>query len=88
MLGALRAAVSHVASEQNLNRFSVSRDLLARFRRNMKHFLRNFTTVDKTLVHHYIPDTKEQSKQSTPKYSPLSKKATTVLSGKVMATVF
>jgi [histone H3]-lysine36 N-dimethyltransferase SETMAR len=75
--------------EQKLNRLSVCRDLLVHFRRNPKDFLRRFITVDETWVHHYTPETKEQSKQWTHKGSPPPKKAKTVLSaGKVMASVF
>ena len=46
-------------------------------------------TVDKTWIHWYTPETKEQSKKWTPSGKRALKKAKTVLSaGKVMATVF
>jgi histone-lysine N-methyltransferase SETMAR len=45
--------------------------------------------VDKTWIHHYTPETKEQSKQWVPSGESAPKKAKTVPSArKVMATVF
>ena len=51
--------------------------------------MRRFVTVDETWVHHYQPETKEQSKQWVASGESAPKKAKTVRSaGKVMATVF
>ncbi len=36
---------------------------LAHMRRNLDEFLYQFVTVDETWIHHYTPETKEQSKQ-------------------------
>ena len=59
------------------------------FHSNKSHFLRRFITVDETWVHHVIPETKEQSKQSTERGESAPKKAKKVPSaGKVMALVF
>ena len=59
------------------------------FQRNPDEFLRRFITVDKTWIHYFTPETKEQSKQWTSPGELAPKKAKTVKSaGKVMATVF
>jgi len=52
--------------------------LFGMFKRNPKEFLRRFVTVDETWIHHYTPETKEQSKQwaKSGKFAP--KKAKTV----------
>lgn len=75
--------------DQKRTRVTTSEAGLAMFKRNKKEFLRRFITVDETWIHHYTPETKEQSKQwiSTGESAP--KKAKAVLSAnKVMATVF
>lgn len=60
-------------------RVLISKLNLARFQRNPEEFMRRFVTVDETWVHHYTPQTKEQSKQC----ASVAERA-----GKVMATVF
>lgn len=74
--------------DQKRNRVTISKDCLDMFKRNPKEFLRRFVTVDKTWIHHYTPETKEQSKQwiSTGERAP-KKAKTTISAGKVMATV-
>lgn len=58
-------------------------------KRNPQDFWRRFVTVDETWIHHYTPETKQQSKQWIMSGESAPKKAKTVLSaGKVMATVF
>lgn len=48
-----------------------------------------FVTVDETSVHHYTPETKQQSTQLTVKGEPAPKKVKAVVSAeKVMVTVF
>lgn len=75
--------------EQKRNRMTTSEHCLNMFKRNPKEFLRRFVTVDETWIHHYTPETKEQSKQWTSPGETAPKKAKTVPSaGKVMATVF
>ena len=67
----------------------ISRDCLDRFQQNSTNFLRRFITSDETWVHHYTPETKQQSKQWKHADSPPPKKAKSVLSaGKVMASIF
>lgn len=74
---------------QKQNRIEISEQCLALFRANPNEFLRRFITTDETWIHHYTPETKEQSKQWREKGESAPKKAKTVLSaGKVMATVF
>lgn len=75
--------------DQKRVRMNISKALLAQFRRNKPEFWRRLITVDETWVHHYTPETKEQSKQWIAKGEPAPKKAKTVSSaGKVMASVF
>lgn len=75
--------------EQKLIRKMISEECLARLQHNPVDFLRRFITVDETWIHHYSPETKQQSKQWTAKGEPVPKKAKTVRSaGKVMASVF
>lgn len=62
---------------------------LGLFQRNPEEFLRRFITVDETWIHHYQPESKEQSKQWVSVGESATKKAKSVPSaGKVMATVF
>jgi hypothetical protein len=66
-----------------------SKALLSLMQCNQDEFFHRFVTVDETWIHHYSPETKEQSKQWIEKGEPCPKKAKTVKSaGKVMATVF
>ncbi|XP_026828418.1 histone-lysine N-methyltransferase SETMAR-like [Ooceraea biroi] len=59
------------------------------FQRNPRDFRRRFVIVDETWIHHYTPETKEQSKQWVASGESAPKKAKIVPSaGKVMATVF
>ena len=75
--------------EQKRNRVTVFEECLAMIQRNPKDFFMRFVTVDETWIHHYIPETKVQSKQWTFKGESAPKKAKTVPSaGKVMATIF
>ena len=53
------------------------------------NFLARFITTDETWIHHYQPETKEQSKQRKHTSSLTSKKGKVFPSaGKVMASVF
>ncbi|CAG9782497.1 unnamed protein product [Diatraea saccharalis] len=74
--------------DQKRVRMQISQKFLDLFKRNTTDFLRRFVTTDETWVHHYIPESKIQSKQLTEKGSPAPKKAKAVKSaGKVMASV-
>ena len=78
-----------LSAENKRNRVVASEALLARINRNPVEFFRRFVTVDETWIHHYTPETKEQSKQWIGTGEAAPKKAKTVKSaGKVMATVF
>lgn len=75
--------------DQKRTRVTTSEAGLALFQRNKNEFMRRFITVDETWIHHYTPETKEQSKQWIASGEPAPKKAKAVLSAnKVMATVF
>lgn len=75
--------------DQKRKRVTTSEACLAMYNRNPSEFLRRYVTVDETWVHHYTPETKQQSKQWTSTGERAPKKAKTVCSaGKVMATVF
>lgn len=75
--------------DQKRVRMQISQECLDRFKSNTTDFLRRFVTTDETWVHHYIPESKIQSKQWTEKGSPAPKKGKAVKSaGKVMASVF
>ncbi|GFY17876.1 mariner transposase [Trichonephila clavipes] len=51
--------------EQKQCRKNVSIECLAKFHSNKAELLRRFVTVGETWVHHFMPETKEQSKQWT-----------------------
>jgi len=70
-------------------RLLTSKQCLEQFKRNPKEFLRRVVTVDETWIHHYTPETKQQSKQWISPGESAPKKAKMVPSaGKVMATIF
>lgn len=60
--------------DQKRVRMNLSNALLAQFRQNKSEFWRRLITVDETWIHHYTPETKEQSKQWTAKGEPAPKK--------------
>ena len=82
--------VSRLLSEENKrNRVVDSEAILALFRRNPDEFLRRYIIVAESWIHHYTPETKEQSEQWVFEGERAPKKAKMVKSaGKVMATVF
>ena len=52
-------------------------------------FVRRLITMDETSIHHYTPESKQQSKQWTEASCSAPKKTRSILSaGKVMASVF
>ena len=70
-------------------RMVASKQCLGMFQHNSKKFLRRYVTVDETWVHHYTPETKNQSKMWTGPGESAPKKAKTVLSsGTIMAIIF
>lgn len=59
------------------------------FEKNPTEFMRRFVTTDETWVHHYTPETREQSKQWAERGSSLTRKGKSVPSiKKIMASVF
>lgn len=75
--------------ENKRARFLISRDNLALFVRDPENFMDRFITMDETWVHHYQPESKEQSKQWKHPGSPTPRKAKVTRSaGKVMASIF
>ena len=74
---------------QKAKRAEVSRKNLRLYQGDPEAFLNRMVTVDKTWVHHFTPETKEQSKQWKHPGSPPPKKGKSVPSaGKIIATVF
>jgi hypothetical protein len=43
----------------------ISEQCLKRFNKNKPDFVRRFITMDETWIHHYTPESKQQSKQWT-----------------------
>ena len=75
--------------DQKRNRVTTSKQCLGMIRHNRDDFWRRLITVDETWIHHYTPETKNQSKQWVEPGGSAPKKAKTVKSAdKVMATVF
>ena len=74
--------------DQKRIRMKISQACLDRFKQNKMDLKRRFITVDETWIHHFTPETKDQSKQWTDAGGSAPKKAKTVQSaGKVMASV-
>jgi len=62
---------------------------MERFNKNKTDFVRRFITMDETWIHHYTPESKQQSKQWTEPDCSAPKKTRSVPSaGKVMTSVF
>ena len=61
--------------EQKQHREDVSIECLAKFHNNKADFPRRFITIDKTWVHLFTPETKEQSKHWTARGESALKKA-------------
>ena len=74
--------------DQKHTRLIMSRANLNLYETDPDNFLARFVTMDETWVHHFTPESKQQSKQWKHPGSPPPKKAKTVPSaGKVMASV-
>ena len=77
-----------LSEDNKRNRVVDSEAILALFHRDHGEFLRRYITVDETWIHHYTPETKEESKQWVFEGDRAQKTVKTVKSaGKVMATV-
>jgi histone-lysine N-methyltransferase SETMAR len=67
----------------------ISEQCLEHFNKNKTDFVHQFITMDGTWIHHYTPESKQQSKQWTEAGCSALKKTSSVPSaGKVMALVF
>jgi hypothetical protein len=67
----------------------ISEQCLERLNKNKTDFVRRFITMDETWIHHYTPESKQQSKQWTEAGCSAPKKTRSVSSaGKVMASMF
>jgi histone-lysine N-methyltransferase SETMAR len=67
----------------------ISEQWLECFNKNKTDFVHRFITMDETWIHHYTPESKQQSKQWTEASCSVPKKTRSVPSArKVMATVF
>jgi histone-lysine N-methyltransferase SETMAR len=75
--------------DQKRIRVTTSERNLAYINRNPKEFLRRFVTMDETWIHHYTPESKQQSKQWVGAHGSAPKRPRTQqTAGKVMASVF
>jgi len=76
-------------SRSKSTRMKISEQCLERFNKNKTDFVHRFITMDETCIHHYPPESKQQSKQWTEAGCSAPKKTRWVPSaGKVMASVF
>jgi hypothetical protein len=67
----------------------ISEQCLERFIKNKTDLVHRFITMDETWIHHYTPESKQQSKQWTEASCSAPKKTSSVPSaGKFMASVF
>jgi histone-lysine N-methyltransferase SETMAR len=78
-----------LTADQKRTRMKTSEQYLDRFNKNKTDVGRQFITMDETLILHYTPEPKKQSKQWTEAGCSAPKKTKSVPSvGKVMASVF
>jgi len=78
-----------LTADQKCTRMKVSEQCLERFNKNKTDFVHQFITMDEAWIHHYTPESKQQSKQWTEAGCSAPKKTRSVPSaGKVMASVF
>jgi histone-lysine N-methyltransferase SETMAR len=78
-----------LTADQKRTPMKISEWCLEHSNKNKTDFVCRFITKDETWIHHYAPESKRQSKQSTDVGCSASKKTRLVPSaGKVMASVF
>jgi histone-lysine N-methyltransferase SETMAR len=78
-----------LTADQKRTCMKISEQCLERFNKHKTDFVRQFITMNKTWIHHYTPESKQQSKQWTEAGCLAPKKTRSVPSaGKVMASVF
>ncbi|GFR71535.1 transposase [Elysia marginata] len=75
--------------QMKLQRVQICRELLAKFDEDGEDFLRQVVTGDESWVHHFDPESKQQSKEYRDKTSPSPKKFKVFSSArKVLLTIF
>jgi len=78
-----------LTADQKRTCMKISEQCLERFNKNKTNFVHQFIIMDETWIHHYTPESKQQSKQWTEAGCSPPKKTRSVSSaGKVMALVF
>jgi hypothetical protein len=78
-----------LTADQKCTHMKISEQCLERFNKNKIDFVHRFITMDKTWIHHYTPESKQQSKRWTEAACSAPKKTRSVPSaGKVTALVF
>jgi histone-lysine N-methyltransferase SETMAR len=78
-----------LTADQKCTCMKISEQCLKRFNKNKTDFVRRFITMDKTWIHYYTLESKQQSKQWTEASCSVLKKTRVVPSaGKDMASVF
>jgi len=81
--------VPPLTADEKRTRMKVSEQCLERFNKNKTDFERRFITMNEAWIHHYTPESRQQSKQWTEAGCSAPKKTRSVPSaGKVMASVF
>ena len=78
-----------LTADQKRTHMKISEQYLEGFNKNKPYFVYRFIIMDVTWIHHYTPESKQQSKQWTEAGCSAPKKTRSVPSaGKVMASVF
>jgi histone-lysine N-methyltransferase SETMAR len=78
-----------LTADEKCTRMKISEQCLEHFNKNKTDFVRRRITMDETWIHHYTPESKQQSKHWTEASCSVPKKTRSVPSaGKVMASVF
>ena len=77
-----------LGAEQKRLQYKMSKNNLVIFDADPEKFIRQFMTMDETWVHHFQPESKEQSKQWKHYGLPAPKAKPVISAGKVMASIF
>jgi histone-lysine N-methyltransferase SETMAR len=77
-----------LTADQKLIRMKMSEQCLECFNKNKTDFVHRFITVDETWIHHYTPESNQQSKQWIEAGSAPKKTRSVPSAGNVMASVF
>jgi histone-lysine N-methyltransferase SETMAR len=77
-----------LTAHQKRTPLKISEQCLERFKKNETDIVSRFIPMDETWIHHYTPESKQQSKQWTEACSAPKKTRLVPSAGKVMASVF